>query len=208
MKKNLPYVELGLQVKGAERQNKEILVDTGSSDSIDNDLIAQSTAPRLTAIGGVGLGQEFHIQLGHYESVQLGKLSFKNVAGASGASLMGGEFLHRFTTIFNYQKNQLIFEPNRHVEDVYLFNASGLDIKDSKDGVEITGILKGFPAETAGFQEGDVITAIDGLPVSNFRLQHLLQILHEGGQYYFTTNRKGMVQTRKLMIPPAPQIPW
>lgn len=51
----------------------------------------------------------------------------------------------------------------------------GVNGKDHPKGCEVTGVPRGFPAQSAGLKEGDVITRFDGKKVKNF--QHLVQLV-------------------------------
>jgi len=104
------YVRLKLSAAGAKPEEPELLIDTGSADSIDSELIAKSSAHKSEVTGGIGLGKPFPVTLGTYDTVFVGKLKLLNVPGASGASLIGEDFLQRFRVIFDYSRSRIMFE--------------------------------------------------------------------------------------------------
>ncbi len=60
----------------------------------------------------------------------------------------------------------------------------GLMLGESPDGIRITGVFKGSPADKAGIKKGDLITAVDGAPVVgkkplDFTLQIAAKDAHE-----------------------------
>jgi hypothetical protein len=193
IKKKLPYVRFKLSAPGIDLQETELLVDSGSADSVDSEIIAMSKGNKYEAIGGIGLGEPFHVTLGTYDAVQVGKLTLKNVHGASGASLIGGDFLHRFRVIFDYSRQQIHFEPNRHFDDKTLLNLSGIDLESTPDekGFRVAGVLQGFAAEKAGFRTNDFIIAIDGQPSALFTWEQVIRLLHQDGQEYWFKIRRG-----------------
>ena len=46
---------------------------------------------------------------------------------------IGSEVLRRFTVVFNYPENKVHFRPNKHLNDPFLIDGSGLEIK--QDGL-------------------------------------------------------------------------
>jgi S1-C subfamily serine protease len=65
---------------------------------------------------------------------------------------------------------------------------------DASEGVIITEIDEGSPAQLVGFQKGDVVLAINGEKIGTTR--DLDRIMRGGGQVWqFTINRGGQVLT-------------
>lgn len=61
-----------------------------------------------------------------------------------------------------------------------------------REGVLVQGVQRGSPASKAGIQPGDVITALNGIPVPNVRkLQRLLREEFKVGQEVTVTLRRG-----------------
>jgi membrane-associated protease RseP (regulator of RpoE activity) len=57
-------------------------------------------------------------------------------------------------------------------------------------GVEVAGLMPGYPAEMAGLHIGDVITGVDGAPVHDSAdLQHAMSGISPGGDVVLSTSR-------------------
>jgi Aspartyl protease len=68
------YVRVGLAVKPGEVVERRVRVDTGSEDSVDDDLIRQSAHTGKTTVGN-GLGTSYEDVSGVYDTVTLGPFS-------------------------------------------------------------------------------------------------------------------------------------
>jgi len=207
LKKKTPYITGKLKVAGREAADREFLIDTGSADAVDDDLIAESTAPKLEIIAGVGLGQEFRSTLGGIEWLQLGKLSVEKAFGVSGGrALLGGEVLRRFTVILDYSRGRMILEPNRYYKNGFVLDASGADLRFAPEGKQfkVHSVHKNSPAEEAGLREGDIITAIDGRASAAFSLDQVSKMFTKDGQEYRLSVRRNkdllefMIRLRKM----------
>lgn len=53
-----------------------------------------------------------------------------------------------------------------------------------KEGVGVSGIIPGWPAEAAGLQAGDRIIAIDGYPVNSYQELTIERNKHKPGEYF------------------------
>ncbi|HLY72050.1 MAG TPA: retropepsin-like aspartic protease [Puia sp.] len=110
IKRKLIYAHAKVKVAGHTPEVHEFVIDSGSSDNVDDDLIAKSTSPKTEGNGGVGLGQTFKVKVGYIESFQIGKYVVKNIKGISGAEVIGNGFLHNYTVFFDYSRKQIILE--------------------------------------------------------------------------------------------------
>ena len=192
--KKTPHIKIHVTVTDGPGVEREVLVDSGSEDTIDDDSLA--TAPkRLQIVGGVGLGQEFQTTIGRARSMQLGPYILEQPFGATGGvPLIGTEILRRFYVIFDYARSKLILEPNRHLHDAFVFDASGLDLRWSADAFLIHDVAQGSPAAESGLQTGDVIVSIDGQPAANFHLQQVQTLLTDVGKSLRLGIRRGNKQ--------------
>jgi len=204
-----PFLTAEITVQGAAPQSRKLLIDTGSNDTIDDSFVAESTGPKREAVSGVGLGKEFKSTVGTVSRVRLGAVSFENVyAGAGGVALVGGEILRRFTVIFDYAHGHMILEPNEHLKDAFLWDASGivsLRLVPESGKFLINSVLQGSPASEAGLREGDLIQSIDGLSSDHFTLHQVQSIfLRVGAEHHLTVQRANQllkvdIKLRKLL---------
>ncbi len=142
IRKKHAYVTAKMKIAGHESVDREYLVDSSSSDAINDELVAQSSSSKVEVVGGVGLGEKFKIILSRIERFQLGSYVFENTNGASGGGQkIGGELLHRFTVIFDYSRGQMILEPNRHFRDGFIFDTLGAELRLEQES-------KGFTINT------------------------------------------------------------
>lgn len=175
--KKTPHIKIQVKVGSDPGIDREVLVDSGSEDAIDDDTL--SSAPkRLEIVGGVGLGQEFRTTIGRAQSITLGPYVLDQPLGATGGvPLIGTEVLRRFNLVFDYARSRLILEPNRHLHDAFAFDASGLDLRWSPEAFLIHNVAKGSPGGESGLQAGDAIFSINGQPAKNFRLEQVQNLL-------------------------------
>jgi membrane-associated protease RseP (regulator of RpoE activity) len=62
---------------------------------------------------------------------------------------------------------------------------------DGSEGVRVTGVIEETPAEVAGLQRGDVITAIDGIAVHTFNEVLHERNKHEPGDWFTLSYQRG-----------------
>ena len=75
--------------------------------------------------------------------------------------LLGNDLMRRFNTILNYNAQEIFIKPNKRYSDSFDYSYSGLGIYMIDNKVQIGDIMKGSPAEDAGFRVGDVVMAVD-----------------------------------------------
>ena len=57
----------------------------------------------------------------------------------------------------------------------------GLQVKDATGGVAVQVVVPGSPAESSGLVQGDVLTSIDGTPLSSFKDLRTILFGHHPG---------------------------
>lgn len=81
----------------------------------------------------------------------------------------------------------------------------GIQLQRSEDGVVVEGVLADSPAEAAGIQAGDVITAVNGETVENPRqLVEAVAALSVGDTVSLTVTRDGEEQTLEVTLAALP----
>lgn len=108
--RKLVHISATVKVAGLTPKVHDYLVDTGSGDSIDDTLIAHSSAPKTDGTGGVGLGNTFTVKIGTVEWLRLGRYTLKKLEGTSGSQAIGNGLLHNYDVFFDYLHHQLILE--------------------------------------------------------------------------------------------------
>lgn len=201
--KHTPYIQAKIAVAGRPPMDLEALVDSGSQDAIDADLLAQSPQ-RLEVVGGVGLGQEFRTVLGRADSVQVGSFTLPHPFGATGGvALIGNEIWRRFHVAFDYPHGRIFLSPGQHFSDPFLLDASGLDLRWTPGFVsfDIHDVGKDSPAWVAGIRPNDEIIMINGQPASAFTMEQISHLLTEAGrEIRFTVKRGTTTQDIKVRL--------
>ena len=106
------YIEAGLAARPGDPVARKLRVDTGSEDSIDDDVVRGSLKIQQTTLGN-GLGTSYQDVSGIYDTVTIGPFIFKHVWGPAGAvPIIGMEMMRRFTLTFDAQHGWLYLEPN------------------------------------------------------------------------------------------------
>ena len=164
-------------------------IDTGSRASLDllapfvatHDLEAHY-APKFEATTGYGVGGPARSLVTRAGVLELGGVAVKNVVtelttqtqGAFTdpyvAGNVGGGVLKRFNIVFDYDRQQIIFERNANDAKPDTYDRSGMWINLSDGGFEVMDVVPGGPAAEAGMKVGDEITAIDGTPTTAMSL--------------------------------------
>jgi hypothetical protein len=203
-----PFLMAEITVPGVIPQQRKLLIDTGSNDALDDGFVAQSTGPKIEIVGGVGLGKEFKFDAGKVSRLKIGSVAFDDVdAGAGGVALVGGEILRRFTVIFDFAHKRMILEPNEHLKDAFLFDASGVTLRliPETGDFEVHSVMKGSPASDVGMHEGDLIESIDGRASKQLNLHQVESIFQRVGAEHHLTVKRGNkilnfdIKLRKLL---------
>ncbi len=185
--KRVPYVTARLTVAGVPPARRRLLLDSGSEDAVDDDLILKSTGPHREVTGGVGLGQPYRVTFGWVEQLELGRFRLSHLPSvAPGVALIGGEVLRRFRVILDYARNRLILEPGAHIADAYRGDRSGLDLRIALGGgsLVVHDVQRGSTGATAGLEAGDRIIEVDGATVSKLGLRRVQTMLTIPGADY------------------------
>ncbi|WP_143308780.1 aspartyl protease family protein [Chitinophaga vietnamensis] len=129
-----------------------------------------------------GLGGKMQMSLTTIQEFKIGSYVFRNVPtymfddtyGITSYPFLGGmignDLLRRFNITLNYAKKEIYLLPNTHFRDVFDYSYTGLIIYLINGQVEVTDIIKGSPAEKAGFKKGDIIMAVNNNLGSNLQL--------------------------------------
>ena len=113
--------------------------------------------------------------------------------------LIGNDLLRRFNITLNYPVEQIFIKPNTHYEDSFDYSYTGLGIYLVEGAVTVLDIMKGSPAEKAGFEPDDIIFGVDNNLSNNIQTYKLLlQNIKTTMKVYVL--RKGKPLTLKLYV--------
>jgi hypothetical protein len=129
-----------------------------------------------------GLGGKMSMDITTIQEFKLGTFTFRNVpvylfddvsnitAYPFLGGMVGNDLLRRFNLFLNYGKKEIYMVPNSHYRDPFDYSYTGLVIYQIDGQIEITDIIKGSPAEKAGFKKGDKLIAINNNITSNLQV--------------------------------------
>jgi hypothetical protein len=161
------------------------MIDTGSGNTLDlfpsfvssNGLAAKYSSP-FSAISGYGVGGATTASVARAVNFAVGPVSVSNIviflshaqlgsySDTSIAGNIGNGFLRRFNLTFDYQKQDIIFEPNVHFADPDSYERLGITFDGGQEGCGVTFVIPGSPADQAGIAVGDTIESVNGQNVS------------------------------------------
>ena len=83
----------------------------------------------------------------------------------------------------------------------------GIGIDESPNGVLISGVLPGSPAERAGLRAGDLLRALDGKPLATYAsYDEIAQHFRAGGSVTYRIERDG--RPSDVVVTPGMPTPW
>jgi PDZ domain/Aspartyl protease len=135
-----------------------------------------------------GLGGKANMNLTSIKELRIGPYKFKNVptyvfddeynvtSYPSLGGLVGNDILRRFNVILNYERREIYLTPNTHFRDPFDYSYTGLGLYWIDGDIRIGDVMKGSPAEKAGFKENDVVIAVGNNFTKNLQAyKNLLQ---------------------------------
>ncbi len=167
-------------------------IDTGARSSLTlmgpfvekHDLVSKYS-PEFESVTGWGVGGPVRTQVTRTRNLRLGDVDFREpvtefslqTGGAFTdtyvAGNVGTRLLKRYNIIFDYNRQEMILEPNANVSKPDVFDRSGMWINRSGGGFEVVDMIEIGPAAEAGLAVGDVIVRVDGKEVRDLSLPGL-----------------------------------
>lgn len=202
---NVPFARVKIPIQGGKPLEGEFIVDMGAGrftiilntplvESRNLLAVAQKTIEEL---GAKGVGGEVKLLVGRLPQLQVGGFTFSNsviylaqdrkgvFASTEFSGVMGGELLHRFKVIFDYAHKRMYLEPNSHLTDAFEYDMSGFRMEVEGENLKtfrVKRVAENSPAFEAGVRQGDVISAVDGKPVSELSLSQINQMFKQDGK--------------------------
>ncbi|MEP7279015.1 MAG: aspartyl protease family protein [Bacteroidota bacterium] len=137
----------------------------------DSSLISPKRKRVLTQVEGLGGKKQMvlttvkNFRLGPYRFKRVPAYIFEDEFNVTSypylGGLIGNDLLRRFNVIINYEKRDVYITPNNHYRDLFDYSYTGFSFYLIDNEVVITDVMKGSPAEKAGFLPDDVIMAIN-----------------------------------------------
>jgi hypothetical protein len=129
-------------------------------------------------------------------------------AGSKAAGQIGGDFLRRFSVVFDLSHQRVFLDPNLQVNHTAQEDMSGLSILAKGANLktfEIVQVRPGTPGADAGLKEGDVIAGIDEEAAADLTLSAIRDLFRQvGHEYKLLIDRQGQtvnisIKMRKLV---------
>ncbi len=176
-------VSIPIQSGRIKDQSDEVLgrfyFDTGAglclllSSDFATDSLKFTPKKKLLHTQAEGLGGKAQMKITTIREFRLGPYRFRKVPAYVFddefnvtsypylGGLIGNDLLRRFNVIINYAKKDIHLLPNSHFRDPFDYAYTGLGFYFYDGEIRVTDIMKGSPAENAGFKLDDIIVAID-----------------------------------------------
>jgi hypothetical protein len=160
------------------------LLDTGDMNVITLFDIAEYRWRRMLADGrpwttvtGFGLGDQVPVgELATVGRVAVAGFELRDVpvefaaeddraTWSSSLGALGNRLLERFDVVIDAPHGRLHLQTTDHTHRPFTKNRSGLVVQRVESSLRVSAVLPGSPAEHGGWAVGELITAIDGVPV-------------------------------------------
>ncbi|MBZ5858998.1 aspartyl protease family protein [Flavihumibacter profundi] len=208
LKPNLTSIPIiSARIKDENIANTRYFFDTGAglslllTDDFVNDSSLFSKNKKIFYTQAEGLGGKTNMKLTTVKEFRFGPYKFRKVPAYIFpdeynvtnypflGGLVGNDLLRRFNVILNYDRRDIYLIPNNHFRDRFDYAYTGLGFYYINGQVTVTDIMKGSPAEKAGFLEGDIIIAINNNMTRNMQAYRSM-VQQEGEKLKFVVIRK------------------
>lgn len=208
----------GARVKDAVEIFSRFYFDTGaglclllSSDFVSDSALFNEKKKKPVYTEGEGLGGKIVMQLTTVKDFRLGPYHFRNVPAyvfddiynvtsyPSLGGLIGNDLLRRFNVVLNYDRREIHLTPNSHYNDQFDYSYTGLGIYWVDGAIRVVDIMKGSPAEKAGFKEDDIVVSV-GTNLSNNILVYKSLLQNVGEKVTVIVRRSTGLQELTLRV--------
>ena len=206
-----PHVRGSIVVDDAPAIPTDWIIDSGAAETCNLttpfvrehrllERARRTPAPKPSTVPGTE--NQFYTQStvrGRLRTISVGHVSVHDVPinlqqGTTGAyaspsfsGTIGERLLSHFNTTYDYARSAIYFSPNRATGKPFpprtTFGITVMSDGDDYTRFNVTGVRRGSPADSIGFRRGDVITALDGKPASEWRLAALRAALSDAGAH-------------------------
>jgi hypothetical protein len=222
----VPVIKASFKLAGLKTHDEDFVVNTALDASVlvsnrfaearrifsSHVKTINASDPQIEGGATVALGRLTDFAIGRYE-IRGPVAAFVHPGANSSlennrAGMIGGGILRRFTVIFDYAHQQLILDPNNHLEDYEQEDKSGIAVVAKGPGLltfEVASVQPGTPGAEAGVMKGDIIAGIDEEPAADLTLASIRALFRQvGHKYKLLIQRNGesvqvTVQMRRLI---------
>jgi hypothetical protein len=109
--RRLPRVEVRIRTAHRPEVIRNLIVDTGSEDAVDDSTVRRTPNGPAITISTTGLGASYQAAIGTLDTVRIGRSVFTGLPGvASDIGIVGNAIWSRFVCVFDYAHKRLILE--------------------------------------------------------------------------------------------------
>ncbi|HYK50499.1 MAG TPA: aspartyl protease family protein [Terriglobales bacterium] len=217
-----PFLRATVALQGAPPVEGLFIIDSGAAGTLSlyspfvrkHQMLSpiQKTVPHFVH----GIAGQAPEMLARADSLRLGPLVIArpdvalsiatrgSTADSSYDGAIGAEVLRRFKVIFDYSRKHVILERTSAGDEPFDVDMSGGSLVAAGPDFKVftvEHVLENSPMFESGVRDGDVITAIDGRPASEYTLDQLRQMLKkEGQEYRLSVERGGQKLQLKIML--------
>ncbi|MGA7920727.1 MAG: PDZ domain-containing protein [Candidatus Acidiferrales bacterium] len=218
----IPLLRAKSEISGRKTIEADFGVDTALDASIlffrsfsDAEKISaarfktvSASYPQIDDGAKILLGRLRNFQIGPFlAETPVAIFSQSNSGGTPGNKLagsIGGDFLHRFTVIFDFPHQRIILNPNLQFNHSIDEDMSGLSLIAKGANLktfEVVQVQPGTPAADAGIQKGDIIVAVDDEAAADLALAAIRGLFRQvGHEYKLLIDRKGQSITVSIKM--------
>ena len=165
-------------VKDNRKLNHYFYLDTGAGLSFllnerfarDSFILRKKRKPLITQAEGIAgklqmrLTVVREVKLGSYRFYRVPTYLYDDIYNVTSYPLCGGlignDLLRRFNLIFNYSRREVHLIPNSHFNDSFDYSYTGMSMYYINGDIVVLDVIKGSPADKAGFKVDDIVIAV------------------------------------------------
>jgi Aspartyl protease/PDZ domain len=218
-----PFVRAKILIEGRAPVEGLFEIDTGADSALilNSPFVARqgllgSIRPTIQLPSGDALGGESTSRVGRVKGFQIGSFVVENpvvllsqdtegaMAATNNAGPIGNQIFSQFKMTIDYSRRQMYLEPNEFFGNPFEWDMSGFDLLQEGAGCKVYKVgqvQKDSPAAEAGLLEGDIILAVDGRSVEQFKSSSEFPHLNrDGAEHTLTVLRGEQVMKLKLKL--------
>ncbi|HEU4928230.1 MAG TPA: aspartyl protease family protein [Candidatus Krumholzibacteria bacterium] len=212
----MPFLDARVTVQD-KPVNADLAVDLGAGHGLwlnhgKGDRLAPPAGAIETTLGR-GLSGDIHGHIGRVRRLELGDFTFDGVIALFPVSehrnpggvdfrdgFIGAEVLTRFVFTFDYRGKRLMLERGGLFAEPFEHDMSGMVLEiHGGEKRRVNSVLAGSPAAEAGVESGDVLVAIDGIPLAALGYQGISESLTRDGAVIRVTLERGGESIEKAL---------
>jgi membrane-associated protease RseP (regulator of RpoE activity) len=219
----VPYIDVQLTLSDGVPRSIRVIPDTGTSfygALLVGDAAAQAKTQTRTVLAVVfpdpnTPDRVLQLDAARASALTIGPFTVNETVlallggrlGADGSladGTLGSGVLRRFTVAFDFDGAAMYMAPNERLQQPHGFDGLGVGWARGADGLDtVFTVLVGSPGETAGIRVGDVLTQIDGQPVSRLTPVERNRLLSgDGSERTLLLERDGVTLTVPVVLRP------